>query len=305
MRVLISGISGFIGRHLTTALTAAGDTVWGFAHDTDTVSGATVRQIDLLDLPALETLVRDVAPDAVVHLAGLSHVGSSFGREDLYRRINVEGTRTLLDAIATGAPRAKVVVASSAEVYGAVDEGEQPITEDRPCRPQSPYAESKVETEKLARASGAVILRAFNIIGPGQAPNFALPGFASQLAAIAAGAQEPVIRVGNLSPRRDFSHVTDATAAYRTLMARGVAGEVYNLASGEAHSIRDVLDRLIEVSGVAAEVHADPERCRATDAPLMLGDNAKLRALGWAPRHGLGDALGDLWREAQERRDTP
>ena len=138
--------------------------------------------------------------------------------------------------------------------------------------------------------------RSFNLVGPYQAPIFALPAFAAQLAAIARGEQDPVLRVGNLSARRDFVHVDDGAAAYRLLAEKGRPGEVYNIACGEAPSIGKALERLMAISGVKATIEQDPERMRPVDLPLLLGDNRRLRALGWEPKRTLDDALADLWQ---------
>jgi GDP-4-dehydro-6-deoxy-D-mannose reductase len=154
---------------------------------------------------------------------------------------------------------------------------------------------TKAASERLAYAHGAVVMRAFNLVGPGQAPNFALPTFAAQLAAIARGEQEPVLKVGNLSARRDFLHVDDGAAALRLLVEKGEPGGTYNLASGTAFSIAEALERLQAVSGVDARIETDPERMRPADLPLLLGDNRRLQALGWKPERSLDEALADLW----------
>jgi GDP-4-dehydro-6-deoxy-D-mannose reductase len=208
-----------------------------------------------------------------------------------YFRVNVLGTENLLNAAAGR----RVVVASSAEVYGAVPAERQPIREEEPVDPRSPYAMTKAAAERLAYAHGAVVVRSFNLVGPGQAPSFALPTFAAQLAAISRGEQEPVLKVGNLSARRDFLHVDDGAAALRLLAETGEPGGTYNLASGQAVAIAEALDRLQAVSGVTARVETDPERMRPADLPLLLGDNRRLTALGWAPERGLDQALADLW----------
>jgi GDP-4-dehydro-6-deoxy-D-mannose reductase len=147
-----------------------------------------------------------------------------------------------------------------------------------------------------------VVARAFNLVGPGQAIKFALPTFAAQLAAIARGEAEPVLRVGNLSARRDFIHVDDGAEAFRLLLEKGERGATYNIASGRAFSIGEALERLMAVSGVEASIEVDPERIRPVDLPLLLGDAAPLRKLGWEPRRTLDDALIDLWAAARPDR---
>ncbi len=313
MRVLISGITGFLGRHLARSLAADGHAVWGFSNELGApMSEARVIALDLLDASAIEECVREAAPDAVVHFGGLSHVGQSFGRPGDYFRVNVVGTRNLLRAVArahsSDQPSPRVLVASSAEVYGAVPEDEQPIAEDRPLDPRSPYAMTKAATELLTLDAGGIVTRSFNIVGPGQAMAFALPSFARQLAVIARGDRDPatgeppapVLCVGDLTPRRDFTPIDDAIAAYRILLDRGEPGIVYNIALGRAQSIGAVLDRLCAVAGVAVEIQRDEARVRPADMPLLCGDSARLRALGWNPTGDLDGVLKRLWAAAVE-----
>lgn len=298
MHVLVTGISGFVGPRLTRHLLEQGDRVSGtYLADAPCFPEADrvgLHEVDLLDAPRLARVVRETAPDAIISLAGLSHVGESWQRMPDYFRVNVLGTENVL-AAAAGRP---VVIASSAEVYGLVPEDEQPIGEDRQVDPRTPYALTKAAAERLALAHGAVVARSFNMVGPGQAPKFALPAFASQLADISRGARgerEPVLRVGNLSARRDFVHVDDGAEAFRLLAACGEPGGIYNIASGRAVSIAEALDRLMAVTGVPARIEPDPERMRPVDLPLLLGDSRRLRGLGWQPRRTLDDALADLW----------
>jgi GDP-4-dehydro-6-deoxy-D-mannose reductase len=302
MHVLVTGAGGFIGSHLTRYLLAKGDRVTGTYVDVrPDQPGVDLQEVDLLDRAALERLVRRADPDAVIHLAGLSHVGESWNRIPDYFQVNVVGTDHLL-AAAQGRP---VVIASSAEVYGAVPEELQPIREDQPVAPSTPYALTKAAAERLAFLRGAVVARSFNMVGPGQARNFALPAFASQLAAIDRGESEPVLQVGNLAARRDFLHVDDGAAAYRLLAERGEPGGVYNLCAGRTASIAEALDRLMAVAGVKVRVEVDPDRLRPLDIPLLYGDPGRLLALGWKPERTLDDALADLWAEARGLRAVP
>jgi GDP-4-dehydro-6-deoxy-D-mannose reductase len=292
MRVLITGVSGFVGSRLADHLTRGEQDVAGtFIREVPELTGVKLYEADLLDPAALKEAVEDFRPEVVVHLAGLSHVGESWTRWGEYFRVNTLGTENLLRAT-TGV---RVVTASSAEVYGHVPEEDQPITEDRPLAPRSPYAMTKAAAERLAAMQGAVVVRSFNIVGPGQAPNFALPSFAGQLAEIRRQEPPPVIRVGNLAARRDFLHVDDAVEAYRLLLEEGEPGEAYNLAGGRAYGIGEALERLIAVSGVETEVEVDPERVRPVEIPLLEADTSRLRALGWSATRTLDDALKDLW----------
>jgi GDP-4-dehydro-6-deoxy-D-mannose reductase len=296
MHVLITGIGGFVGSRLARHLLACGDRVSGTYVDArPDLPGAELFEADLLDRPALERAVRAAAPDAVVHLAGLSHIGESWDWRRMadYFRVNVAGTENVLVA-AGGRP---VVIASSADVYGDVPEGEQPIPETRRVAPQTPYALTKAAAERIALAHGAVITRSFNLVGPGQAPKFALAAWATQLGAIRRGEQPAVLEVGDLSTWRDFVHVDDGAEAYRLLAEKGERGGVYNLASGRAVQMRDALGRLLALSGVRAEVKEGAFPSRPFDIPYLSGDAGRLRALGWEPRRTLDDALEDLWRD--------
>jgi GDP-4-dehydro-6-deoxy-D-mannose reductase len=296
MHVLITGIGGFIGPRLARNLLEHGHRVSGtWLENTPppNVEGADLYHADLMDRNSLDLVFEAAKPDAVVHLAGLSHVGESWNRPGEYFRVNVLGTESLLEAAGGRA----VVFASSAEVYGQVPEEEQPIHEERLPDPRSPYALTKAAAERLVMARGGVVARSFNLVGPGQAPGFALPSFAGQLAAIANHEAEPVLKVGNLSARRDFVHVDDGADAFRVLTESGHPGRIYNIASEQAVSIADALDRLCAISGTEARVEQDPERMRPVDLPLLLGDNGRLRELGWEPCRTLDQALSDLWAD--------
>ena len=243
MRILVTGIGGFVGSRLARHLLAAGDRVSGTYVDAmPGVAGADLFEADLLDRAALERAIRTAAPDAVVHLAGLSHIGDSWQWEKMpdYFRVNVAGTENVI-AAAAAAGDPPVVIASSADVYGRVPAAEQPIPESRPVAPQTPYALTKAAAERIALGrggKGAVICRSFNLVGPGQSPNFSLASWAAQLAEIRQGTRQ-ALDVGDLSTARDFVHVDDGAAAYRLLAAKGERGSVYNLASGQAVPMRD------------------------------------------------------------------
>lgn len=312
MRVLVTGAAGFVGSWLVRALAAEGHTVTGASQDGLPSPHAGAEGADPVEawLPLELTegaSVRDAVgrarPQAVVHLAAQSSVGASFADPLGTWDVNATGTLRLAEALPPGT---RLLLVASAEAYGAVPEAEQPIAETRPLRPANPYAASKAAAEMAVLQAGAgargvhpVVVRAFNHTGPGQEARFALPSFARQLAAIRLGRSEPVLRVGNLSARRDLLDVRDVVRAYVTLLARGEPGGVYNVCAGEAVSMREAVEALVEISGTRARIEVDPERVRPVDLPLLLGDASRVRALGWAPSIPFRRTLADLldWHE--------
>ena len=306
MRILVTGISGFVGQHLARTLLARGHEVAGTCLDECALPG-TEGHVELyrLDLGAERSRIDDdlhaamaaFRPERIVHLAGLAHVGRSWTETAAYERVNVEGTQAVLDT-AVDVP---VLFTSSAEVYGTVPEDEQPIVETRPPAPVSPYGSTKAAGERLVLAGGGVVARPFNFIGPGQAPSFALPTFARQLAAIEAGQQPAVLAVGNLEARRDFVHVGDGGEALALLVERGEPGAIYNVARGQAISIREALDLLLAAAGFQVEIAVDERYLRPSDTPLLCGSAEPLRRLGWTPRRSTSEAIADLWQWSREQ----
>jgi GDP-4-dehydro-6-deoxy-D-mannose reductase len=294
MRILLTGATGFLGRHVSHRLLEQGYELVGLGAEAVADLGFPCLGVDLRNRKAVEEAVEKVQPDGVVHLAALSHVGDSWQRVPDYFAVNVLGTEALVAA----SRKARMVFASSAEVYGVVPPENQPIPESWPVAPGNPYALTKAAAERWVLAAGGIVVRLFNVVGTGQAAGFAIPSFARQLAAIVRSGEEGTLRVGNLSAQRDFVHVRDAAEAFLRVLELGAAGEVYNLASGEARSLRDVLDRLIALAGVKVSVLEDPARMRPQDLSLTCGDSSRLRALGWSPRYTLEDALREVLAEA-------
>ncbi|MGE5200040.1 MAG: GDP-mannose 4,6-dehydratase [Rhodospirillaceae bacterium] len=309
--ILVTGAAGFAGSHLLDMLGEGDARVIalrkpGVGAETQAAyPGVAWFEIDLLDRDAMRRAVGEHAPAVVYHLAGAPHVGQSWSQATETLAVNVLGTHALLEALRLEGVPSRVVVPSSAYVYRPAD---RPLAEDDAIEATNPYAISKVATElavaRAARVDGihAVVARAFNHIGPRQDPSFFASGVARQVALIESGRLEPVIRVGNLESRRDFTDVRDTVRAYRALAEHGAPGRAYNVCSGEARRMRDLLDGLVARARVRVTVEPDPGRFRPNDTPLILGDPALIRrATGWEPRVPIEQTLHDLldyWRRA-------
>jgi GDP-4-dehydro-6-deoxy-D-mannose reductase len=308
-RILITGANGFVGPHIARALDVAGDEVHGIGLGAPPagVELAGWQGFDLLEVASLEDAVSQVRPDAVVHLAGQSSAAASFADPGGTFRVNVEGTRLLLDVVGRLAPRARILMVSSSEVYGPQPENTR-VREEAPCRPVSPYASSKAEAERVsldrARETGldVVVARAFGHAGPGQAPRFVLPSFAQQIAAIESGSAEPCLRVGNLEVTRDLSDVRDVARAYAALLRRGRSGAVYNVCRGAGVRLAEVVASLVAQARVPVRVETDPARLRPADVPWLVGDPALIaRDTGWSVAIPLEATLRDVLEEWRAR----
>jgi GDP-4-dehydro-6-deoxy-D-mannose reductase len=306
MRTLVTGGNGFVGTHLVRALRERGSEaiVAGRADEGDGID----IPLDLRDAANVRGVVELARADAIVHLAAQAFVPAATRDPlDAYD-VNALGTARLLEAVrGCGPPFPRVLVASSAEVYGPRTPREYPMREDAALKPATPYAASKAAAEAFAMAAArtygmpVVVVRAFNAIGPGQDERFAVAGFAAQLARIGAGSP-PQMHVGNLDAQRDFLDVRDLAAAYVALLESGAPGEAYNACSGRPVAIKDVLRELIGIARIAVEVREDPARMRPSDLPLSYGDPAKLAAAtGWQPRTALAASLRDAYEDARGR----
>jgi GDP-4-dehydro-6-deoxy-D-mannose reductase len=296
VRSLITGGRGFVGHWLADHLRSLGDEVVSID-----------QEVDVTNPSALLAAVSDAQPDAIYHLAALTHVGQSWDEPLRVLEVNVIGTGALLAAARECGSDPRILVTSSAEVYGAVtDPALLPLTEESPTAPLTPYAASKLAGEALVaqaflgHGQHVITVRPFNHIGPGQTPNFAVPALAKRIVeADRKGA--PTIPVGNLSARRDFTDVRDVVRAYRSLIESGTPGEVYNVCSGRDVAIREIADGLLALAGTTLAFETDPSLVRPVEVPVLRGDPGRLAAAtGWKPEIPLEETLADVlsyWRE--------
>lgn len=302
--ILVTGATGFAGSHLLDRLPRDTPlTAWARPRGRapQPRPGVEWQAVDLLDRRAVARAIAALTPTIVYHLAGAPHVGSSFGNPAQPLAINAVATHYLLDALETHAPAARIVVVTSAMIYRP---SRDPLTETSPTVPSSPYGLSKLAQDRLASlAAGggldARIARPFNHTGPRQDASFAIPGFAEQIARIEAGLAEPLLRVGNLDAERDITDVRDVVDGYVTIAARGEAGAACNVCSGRAWRIGDLLEMMLARAKRPIRVEVDQARLRPIELPRLVGDNTRLRALGWSPRIPIDTTLDDVleyWR---------
>jgi GDP-4-dehydro-6-deoxy-D-mannose reductase len=296
MRALVTGSLGFAGTHLRAHLRDSGDDVIGIDRDDG----------DLTHPETAPRLIGAHRPEVVYHLAGAANVGESWRDPIGTWEANATATLYLLEAARTHDVR-RVLLVSSADVYGTVTEDELPLDEESPVRPTSPYAASKLAAEQVARQAWlghgleTVRVRAFNHVGPGQSPSFVAPGLATAIARNELTG-DTEIPIGNLSPRRDFTDVRDVARAYRLLMDQGEAGELYCVCSGRDIAIQELADTLVAMATSPMELVTEPDRFRPVDIPVLRGSNAKIQAAtGWSPSFSIADTLGDLLDECRAR----
>jgi GDP-4-dehydro-6-deoxy-D-mannose reductase len=299
MKALVTGGSGFVGGHLLTHLRACGDTAVS-------VDRAAPEPVDIASQSSLRRAVEQAAPDVVYHLAAWSHVGDSWNDVDSLMRVNVDGTRNVLNACTAVGGMHAVVVVGSAEEYGAAGAA-GPIPEDAPLEPITPYGQSKARAEALAveafRQSNlpVVLVRAFNHTGPGQSDRFLVPGLATRVAR-AERERHDHIAVGNLDAVRDITDVRDVVRAYRLLAQHGRAGQAYNVCSGRGMQVADIARQLVARARVPLELRVDPSLVRAADVPTLVGDPARLvEATGWTPELSFERTLVDVLEDARSR----
>jgi len=311
-QILITGGTGFAGSHLAERLltTEPEATIHLTTLQKDgevlpeSLSQTVIHEIDLTNLEQTKALFAEVKPDEIYHLAAMAEVGSSFEQAAKITTINMQLQLSVLTALQTVSPSARLLVVGSALEYGKVEPSELPITENQPFRPLNPYAVSKVAQDLLgyayAESYGLQLIRVrpFNHTGERQTTAFAIPSFAEQIVKIEQGVQA-TLQVGNLAAIRDILDVKDVVRAYTVVMKHGVVGEVYNIGSGVGVSMQSVLDQLVQLANKPITITKDPDRLRPADIPELRADIQKLTALGWQPEISLQETLQRIvtfWR---------
>ena len=313
MRALVTGGCGFVGGHLIRHLLDSGDTVLGTARDLERVAdltaqyqGSTWQTLEITDPKAVLHCINTYRPEVIYHLAGIAFVPDAEENFESALSVNVAGTHHVARACHLLQTGIKVVLISSAETYGRISPSDLPITEKTPTRPSHNYSLSKLMAEQVLERftqygqMKGVVIRPFNHIGPGQSDKFVASNFASQLVRMKAGRTSPVIRVGNLAAKRDFSDVRDIVRCYRLAAEKGEG--IYNLGTGRAVSINLLLETLIAISGLKVSIETDPARMRPAEIPEIYGiyEKAK-RELGWESTYSLRETLESVYRDHELR----
>ncbi|WP_064745890.1 GDP-mannose 4,6-dehydratase [Lysobacter antibioticus] len=300
-RLLVTGATGFVGEHVRLACVAGGAfSGWEFC--------PAPKGWNILEAERVKALVSEVRPDGVLHLAAQSFVPRSFEAPRETLEVNLMGTLNLLQALSATGFKGRMIYVSSGDVYGRVADESLPVDESTPVAPRSPYAVSKVAAEHLClqwqRSEGleAMIARPFNHVGPGQDARFVLPALARQVAEIESGRKSPVIDAGDIYATRDFTDVRDVVAAYAAMLASGVAGQTYLIASGRERRVRDLLDAMCDLAGVSPQIRQDPDKLRPAEQRRMVADAGLLRRdTGWMPRIALENTLLDILNDARNK----
>ena len=310
--ILVTGAAGFAGSHLLDLLARDGVDVVAWRHrggaPLSTPSQTLWDEVDLLDRSAVTAAIRRAQPSAVYHCAGAAHVGKAWDSSEPTLAVNVRGTHHLLEALRESGLSIPVLIPGSAMIYRP---SASPLSEDDPLVPPNPYGLSKLAQELLAVRSiqdgiHVHVARAFNHVGARQDPAFAASGFARQITEIEAGRKEPEIVVGNLGAKREVTDVRDTVRAYRLVLERGQPGRPYNVCSGRAIAVGDVLDLLVARARVPVRVRVDPARFRPNDLPILNGDPRRIQGeLGWTAEIPIEQTLDDLleyWRKEEGKR---
>ena len=317
MRLLITGIRGFVGRHLAQRGSTLGWEIQGTSRLPAPPIPLFNGQQAKLGSWAPEScfgpdlILKEFQPDAVVHLAAESFAGANGLGSDSLWKANFDGTRALLDSVLHHAPKTLVVFGGTGLVYGAPLFAGAKSKESDPLCPPNAYAASKSCADLLCQLAfsnaGLRVIRArpFNHIGPGQSEKFAVSSFARQFAAMKRGLMEPILRTGNLGSFRDFTDVRDIVRGYTDLIQNGEPGEAYNMGSGVATSMDTVVNHLCEMSGLRPEIIADPSLFRRSDPLVLLADSEKIQSrTGWVPKYDMVSTIRDLWTDWMTRSET-
>jgi len=299
---LVTGATGFAGGHLVALLSSLGIRARAWGHRAAPAAGDASSEwtaVDVLDRQAVRAALDAARPSAIYHCAGIADVHGAWSAPATALHVNALGTHNLLESARELALDCRVLVTGSALVYR---QSLDPITEDHPIGPTTPYGVSKLAQEMTARESSVdtLLARPFNHAGPGQSPAYATSAFAQQIAEIEAGRREAVLRVGNLDAKRDITDVRDTVRAYHALIERGAVRRPYNVCSGKTYSMRALLDVLLSLARVRVRLETDPARLRPSDTPVVHGSHARLTAdTGWRPQIPIDQTLSDLldhWR---------
>ncbi|MFC2992541.1 GDP-mannose 4,6-dehydratase [Halomonas tibetensis] len=315
--LLVTGASGFVGRHLLAALHRRWPNAVVHATSQEAIdawpedSGVHWHRLDICHTGRVAALLRHLHPDAIIHLAAQSHVPTSFQQPALTWRVNLQGTLNLLEGVKQESPWSLVLNVGSSDMYGGAFRSGEPVTEQTAFHPLNPYAASKASADlaagQYAASDGLRVIRArpFNHTGPGQRDDFVLAAFATQIARIEAGLQPPVVETGNLDAQRDFLDVEDVVSAYLALLElpeAGLHGQAYNIASGHAVAVGELLDSLLARARCPIDHRLDPARQRPADIQTVRADTTALRqATGWQPLLSHGAMLDRLLNDCRRR----
>ena len=306
MKVLITGIDGFVAGYLSEYLLKNDYDVYGTTIK-ESYKNARIKilKMNLLDVENVNNVIKNISPDMIFHLAGQSAVGLSWQKPVLTIDVNVNGTLNLLEAVKNSNVNSKILIVGSSDQYGIIKPENCPIKETQPQIPQSPYGISKKTQEEIGKLyvkaynMNIIFVRAFNHIGARHSENFVVPDFASKIVKIEKG-ENPVLKVGNLDTLRDFTDVRDIVRGYVMLLENGKIGESYNIGSGNVVKVKDILEKLVSLSNKEIKIEIDKEKFRPVDVPIVQCDNAKIRKdTEWIPEISIDETLKDVleyWR---------
>lgn len=315
MKVLVTGGTGMVGSHFMRSFKEDGAEVYGIARNSASsrmaaVQDKSILRCDILERDRLMKIVMDIKPDIIIHMAAQAFNGDSWNSEYVTHATNYQGTLNVLycaKALMETGVDVKVLLACSSAEYGNITPEDCPLVEERLLTPWTPYGVSKVGVEMLGRqyylnfGLKVFLPRMFIHVGTGHPPATAIQNFARQIALIKKGVLEPEIHVGNLTSARDFIDVRDGVAAMRILLEKGNPGEPVNICNNKAYKIQEILDMLIDISGTNAKVVSDPALFRVADEPLLLGDDSKIKALGYEQKYTMRETLEDVFADWMSR----